>query len=277
MDKAIITVAPTGEGPTKALNPATPITPAEIAESVYESWQAGAAIAHLHVRDRAGRPTMDTETFREVYERVREKCDIVINLTTSGDITAGDEIRMAHLPLLRPEMASFDCGTMNWAHREIFYNSPQFLERLGGVMNEYGIKPEAEIFDTGMLGNARHYLETGVLRAPLHYQFVLGVGGGMDATVENLIFLTRQLPAGSTWSALGVGRAHVPILAAALLLGGHVRVGFEDNVYYSKGVLARSNAQLVERAARLAGEFGREVATPADVRALFHLGGPAGR
>lgn len=271
MKKAIITVAPTGEGPTKAANPATPITPEEIADSVYESYLAGAAIAHLHVRDAQGRPTMSTERFRETFRSVREKCDIVINLTTSGDITAGDDIRMAHLGELRPEIASFDCGTMNWANEEIFYNSPQFLERLGGVMNEYGIKPEVEIFDTGMIGNSLHYLKTGVLKAPVHYQFVLGVGGGMPATIENLIYLTRMLPEDATWSALGVGKYHIPIMAAALLLGGHVRVGFEDNIYYDRGVLARSNAQLVERAVRIAGEFNRPIATPADVREMFHL------
>lgn len=271
MNKAIITVAPTGEGPTKALNPATPITPKEIADSVYEAYKEGAAIAHIHVRNDQGNPTMDTEKFKEAYERIREKCDIVINMTTSGDITAGDDIRMAHLKEIKPQMGTFDCGTMNWGYNEIFYNSPQFLENLGGVLQQNEIKPEVEIFDAGMLDNAIHYIQIGVLKAPVHFQFVLGVPGGMPATVENLIFLTRMLPEGSTWSALGVGRYHIPIMAAALLLGGHSRVGFEDNVYYSKGILAKSNAQLVARAVRLAGEFQREIATPQDVREMFHL------
>ncbi len=271
MRKAIITVAPTGEGATKKDNPALPITPAEIAESVYESWQAGAAIAHLHMRDDAGKPTMSTEKFVEAVRRVREKCDIVINLTTAGDIHAGDDIRLAHLLAIKPEMASFDAGSMNWAYQEVFLNSPEFLARLAGVMKENGIKPEMEIFDTGMVDNALHYIKTTPLSEPTHFQFVLGCPGGMPATIENLIFLTKKIPENATWSAFGVGRHHIPIMAAALLLGGDVRVGFEDNIYYSKGVLATSNAQLVERAARFAHEFGREVATPGDVREMFGL------
>lgn len=271
MNKAIITVAPTGEGGTKKANPALPTTPQEIADAVYESYLAGASIAHLHMRDDNEKPTMATDRFVETVQRVREKCDIVLNLTTSGDITAGDAIRMAHLSLIKPEMASFDCGTMNWAYDEIFYNSPQFLEKLGGVMIENHIKPEVEIFDVGMIDNAKHYIQTGVLKAPVHFQFVLGCPGGMPATIENLIFMVRQLPEGSTWSALGVGKNHMTILGGALLLGGHVRVGMEDNLYYAKGVPVKSNAQFVERAARLAREFGREVATPDDVRQMFGL------
>lgn len=168
-------------------------------------------------------------------------------------------------------MASFDCGTMNWAYEEIFYNSPQFLEKLGKRMLEYDIKPEIEVFDTGMIDNSLHYIKTGILKQPVHYQFVLGVGGGMPASIENLIYLVRQIPEGSTWSAFGVGRHHIPIMGAALLLGGHVRVGFEDNIYYDRGVLAESNLQLVERAVRLVKEFNRELATPDDVREMFNL------
>ena len=271
MDKAIITVAPTGEGPTKELNPATPITPAEIAEDVFECYQAGAAIAHVHVRNDEGNPTMDTDKFIETCYRIREKCDIVINVTTSGDITAGDEIRMAHLYKIRPEMATFDCGTMNWAYEEIFENSPPFLEKLGKVQQELGIKPEVEIFDAGMMDNALHYIKTGVLKPPVHFQLILGSPGGMPCSVENLIFLQRMVPEGCTWSTFGVGRHHLPILTAGLLLGGSVRVGFEDNTYYAKGVKAKSNAQLVERAVRLAKELHREVATSDDVREMFQL------
>lgn len=271
MRKAIITVAPTGEGATKRDNPALPTTPSEIADSVYESWQAGAAIAHLHMRDADDKPTMATDRFVETVARVRERCDIVINLTTAGDIHAGDDIRLAHLQAIRPEMASFDAGSMNWAYQEVFVNSPAFLARLAKTVRDLDIKPEIEIFDTGMIDNARHYIKTTPLRQPVHFQFVLGCPGGMPATIENLIYLTRQIPEGSTWSAFGIGRHHIPIMAAALLLGGDVRVGFEDNIYYAKGQLATSNAQLVERAARLAREFGREVATPGDVRADFGL------
>ena len=271
MRKAIITVAPTGEGATKQANPAVPTTPAEIADAVYESYKAGAAVAHLHMRDDNEQPTMSLDKFKETVERVRDKCDIVINLTTSGDIRAGDDERMAHLIEIKPEIASFDCGTMNWARDDVFMNHPHFLKKLGQVMLENDIKPEVEIFDTGMLFDSFYFVKTGVLQAPVHYQFVLGVGGGMPATVENLAYLVRQLPPEATWSAFGVGKDHIPMLATALVMGGDVRVGFEDNLYYAKGVLAKSNAQLVERAARLAHEFNRELATPKDVREMFKL------
>ena len=271
MRKAIITVAPTGEGATKQANPATPTQPAEIAEAVFESYKAGAAIAHLHMRDDNDNPTMSLAKFKETVERVRDKCDIVINLTTSGDIRAGDDERMAHIIALKPEMASFDCGTMNWARDDVFMNHPHFLTKLGKVMIENNVKPEIEIFDTGMLFDSFHFVKIGVLQEPVHYQFVLGVGGGMPATVENLAYLVRQLPANATWSAFGVGKDHIPMLATALVMGGDVRVGFEDNLYYAKGELAASNAQLVARAARLVKEFNRELATPKDVREMFNL------
>lgn len=271
MEHVMITVAPTGESTDKTKNRALPVTPREIADAVYECYQAGACIAHLHMRDSREQPTMDTARFIDTYHRIREKCDILINLTTSGDITAAPPIRMAHLKSLQPELASFDCGTMNWNYKEIFCNEPEFLEELGRLMQLRSIKPEVEIFDTGMLDNARHYVETGVLCNPVHYQFVLGCPGGMQATLENLIFLVGKLPEHATWSAVGIGRYHIPILAASLLLGGHVRVGFEDNIYYKKGVLAASNTQLVERAVRLAGEFGREAASPADARRILSI------
>ena len=171
-------------------------------------------------------------------------------------------------------MASFDCGSMNWANEDVFINHPRFLEKLGRVMLEQRIKPEVEIFDTGMISNALYYIKKGLLKEPVHFQFVMGAGGGIPASIENLIFLTRQIPEGSTWSAFGIGRHHIPIMAASLLLGGDVRVGFEDNIYYARGVLAKSNAELVERAVRLAGEFGREVAAPRDVREMFGLRDP---
>ena len=271
MRKTIITVAPTGEEGSKKTNPALPTSPVEIAEAVYQSYLAGASIAHLHMRDDNGMPTMSLDKFRETVQRVRDKCDIVINLTTSGDIRAGDEVRMAHLVALKPEIATFDCGTMNWMRNDVFMNHPHFLTRLGQVMQENNIKPEVEIFDSGMLFDAFHFVKKGVLLDPVHYQFVLGVGGGMPATVENLAYLVRQLPENATWSAFGVGKDHLTILSTALVLGGDVRVGFEDNIYYAKGVPAESNAQLVARAARIIKEFNLEIATPKDVRERFNL------
>jgi uncharacterized protein (DUF849 family) len=271
MPKTIITVAPTGAWPTKEHNPNIPLNPREIADDVYACWQAGASVAHLHMRDANGKGTMDKERFRETVTAIREKCDIVINLTTSGDLNATDETRMAHLIELKPDMASYDAGTMNWAHSTIFVNHPAFLEKLGKVMIENGVKPEIEVFDAGMFYNAVYYLKQGVLKAPCHYQFVLGAPGGSAATVENLVYLKSLLPADATWSALGIGAGHLPIMFAAIAMGGHVRVGMEDNVLYAKKRPAKSNAEFVERSARLIKEANNEIASPDDARAILGL------
>ena len=272
-NKVIITVAPTGAWPTKENNPHIPLTPQEIADDVTACWKAGAAVAHLHMRDEAGRGSMNKERFREAVTRIRDSCDIVLNLTTSGDLNATEEDRMAHFMELKPEMASYDCGSMNWMHTSVFLNPPAFLERLGKAMGESGVKPEIEVFDSGMLYNALYYLKKGVLKAPLHFQFVLGAAGGTAATVENLIYLKSLLPEGSTWSAFGIGKGHLPILLTTLALGGHIRVGMEDNVLYSKNRLAASNAEFVERAARIIREADKTPASPEEARRLLGLAG----
>lgn len=273
MADTIITVAPTGAWPTKEHNPAVPLTPREIAEDVYECWRAGAAIAHLHMRDDAGKGTMDKGRFIETVGRIRQRCDIVLNLTTSGDLNATDETRMAHLIELKPELASFDAGSMNWMHSTLFINHPAFLERLAGVMNENGVRPEIEVFDPGMLYNAIHYMKKNVLRGPGYFQFVLGAAGGIAATVENLVFLKSLLPPHAQWSAFGIGAGHLPILFATLSLGGHIRVGMEDNVLYAKGRLAKNNAEFVARAARLVREANGSVATAPGAREILNLSG----
>lgn len=270
-DKVILTVAPTGAWPTKKDTPYVPLQPKEIAEDVYQSYKAGASVAHIHVRDDEDKASMSFEKFEETVRLIREKCDIVLNLTTSGGLGLTDEIRMKPFIELKPEMASYDCGTMNWLHSTVFENSPAFLEKLGTTMQENDVKPEIEVFDAGMVYNALYYLKKGILKAPLHFQFVLGAAGGMAATVENLVFLKSLIPEGSTWGALGIGRGHLPILYATLALGGHVRVGMEDNILYSRGVLAKSNAEFVERAKRLIEEKGKQVATPAETRKILDL------
>lgn len=270
-DKTIITVAPTGAWPSRQDNPNIPMTPAEIAEDVVQCWQAGAAICHLHMRDDEGKGSMDTARFTETVSRIRDKCDIVINCTTSGDLNATDQLRMAHLPIVKPEIASFDCGSMNWMHNSLFINHPAFLEKLGLVMQTNQIQPEIEIFDAGMIYNSLYYLEKGILKEPLLYQLVLGAAGGIAATVENLVYLKSLLPAGAQWSAFGVGKAHLPILLATLAMNGHVRVGMEDNVYFASGVLAESNAQLVTRAAEIIKLAGKEIAAPDDAREMLDL------
>ncbi|WP_445599812.1 3-keto-5-aminohexanoate cleavage protein [Azospirillum sp. A39] len=271
MSRVMITVAPTGAFPTKEHNPAVPMTPREIADDVVACWTAGAAIAHLHMRDENGRGTMDKARFAETVARIRDRCDIVLNLTTSGDLDATDETRMAHIIELKPELASYDAGTMNWGHSTLFVNHPRFLETLGRTMVENGIRPEIEVFDAGMYYNAAYYMKQGVIKAPGYFQFVLGAPGGTAATVENLVYLKSLLPPDAVWSAFGIGASHLPILFATIALGGHVRVGMEDNVFYAKGRLATSNAEFVERAVRLVHEANQDVATPSDARTILNL------
>lgn len=275
MNGVIITVALCGAGTTKAQTPHVPLTPDEIAADVVACAKAGAAIAHIHVRDKDGANTMDTEVFVETVHKVRKACeaeglDIILNLTTSGS-KFSDDLRLAQLSACQPEMCSYDPGSMNWANSYVFMNTPPFLERLGHVTQELDIKPEVEIFDAGMLGNVEYYVKKGVLKAPCHYQFVLGVSGGMPGNVESLAYLLPKIPAGSTWSITGIGRSHVPMMLAGLAAGcDGLRVGLEDNIMYEKGVLA-TNAQLVERAVRLSREAGRTIATAEEARQRLGL------
>ncbi len=271
MEKVIITAALTGAVTPKESNPTIPLTPQEIADEAYACWKAGAAVVHIHMRDEKGIGTMDKGRFKEAAKLISGKCDVVINMTTSGETGASDDRRMAHLIELEPEIASYDAGTFNWTPY-IFVNSPPFLEKLGAVMQEHNIKPEVEVFDSGMLHNALHYVKQGVLKAPLHVQFCLGVLGASTARVEDLVFLKSQLPKDATWSAFGVGKDHLPILYAAIAMGGHVRVGLEDNIYYAKNTLA-SNVDLVSRAARLVREANKEVAKPEEARRILGLKG----
>ena len=275
MDKLIITAALLGAGTTRKQSPYVPLTPDEIAADVIEVAKAGAAIAHLHVRDENGNNSMSTEIFTEVVEKTRYELDkagldIVINLTTSGSKFSEDQ-RVAHLPVLKPEMCSYDPGSMNWANSYVFLNTPQFLEKLGTICQELEIKPELEIFDGGMITNVDYYVKKGFLKGPLHYQFVLGVPGGMPGNVESLAYLLPKIQEGSTWSITGIGKSHVPCMLAGLSEGcTGLRVGVEDNVFFSKGVHA-TNAQLVTRAIELGKIVGREIATAEDARRILGL------
>ncbi|NLM62045.1 MAG: 3-keto-5-aminohexanoate cleavage protein, partial [Clostridiales bacterium] len=261
---------------SKENNPNVPLTPKEIAEDVYECWQAGAAIAHIHIRNDEGKASMEFEKFRETVALIREKkdCDIVINLTTSGGVNLLEADRLRPFAELLPEMASYDCGTMNWQHTTIFENNPAFLEKLGLLMQEKNVKPEIEVFDPGMIYNAAYYIKKGILKTPAHFQFCMGVPGGIAASTKNLLFMLEtmnEVAPDSTWSAFGVGKGAMEILYAAVALGGHVRVGMEDNVYYKRGQLAKSNAEFVLRAKRVIEEFTCEVATPDDAREILGL------
>lgn len=274
-NRVILTVACTGAWPQKSDTPYIPLTPQEQADEIVRCCEAGASIAHIHVRDEESQASMDFDQFAETVRLVRARCDIVINLTTSGGLGLSDEIRMKPFQLLRPEMGSFDAGTMNWAHSTIFENSPRFLEKLAVSMNECQVKPEFEIFDAGMIYNVLYYMKKGLIEGNPHFQFVLGAPGGMTAEVRNLMFLLdtckQHLGDNFTWSALGIGRGYLPIVLAALALGGNVRVGMEDNILYRKGELAQSNTWFVERVKRLAAEVDKTIATPDETRAMLGL------
>lgn len=272
-NKRVITAAITGSWPTREQNLNLSITPEEIAADVYECWKAGAAIAHIHVRNDDGTPSTDFMKYKETIERIRayKDCDICINITSSGSVGFGDEERIYPLQKLLPEMASYDAGTLNWQHRTIFENHPRFLEKLGHALIESNIKPEIEIFDAGMIYNAIYYMKKGVLKAPCHFQIVLGCPGGMTNTVENLVFLKSLIPDGSTWAACGIGAGHMPIMMAGIAMGAHIRVGMEDNVMWQKGVPAESNAQFVKRAKELLEMNGLEAATPEEARKIYGL------
>ena len=278
-NKVIITAAVTGAWPKKENNPNVPMTPQEIADDVYACWKAGAAVAHLHMRDDEGNGTMDTAKFEETVNLIHTKypdCDIILNLTTSGDIHADDEIRVAHVKKLKPEMASYDCGSMNWLNSGLFINSPKFLTDCGLLFQETNTKPEIEAFDPGMIGNAAYYIKKGVLKTPVHFQFCMGCANGIAGSMKNLIFMKETADelvgkGNYTWSCFGVGHSAMEMLYGAVALGGGIRVGMEDNVMYAKGQLAESNVQFVERAARVIREYGNEVATPAEAREMLGL------
>ena len=273
--KLIITAALCGAGTTKSQTPHVPVTPEEISDDAIACAKSGAAMVHIHVRNEDGKNTMETEKFAEVVGLIREKAakeniDLVLNLTTSGS-SWPEDMRRAHLPLLKPEMCSYDPLSMNWANSYIFSNSPSFLEQLGHDTQELEIKPECEIFNGGDMGNVDYYLKKGVLKGPIHYQFVLGVTGGMPGDAATLSYLLPRMQPGSTWSITGIGKAHLPCMLMGLAMDcDGLRVGLEDNIYMEKGVLA-TNVSLVERAVRLAEDANRSIATAAEAREILGL------
>jgi 3-keto-5-aminohexanoate cleavage enzyme len=271
MDPLIISVAVTGGEHGREATPHLPVTPAEIAESAYEAHVAGAAVAHLHVRDDAEQPLHDLARYAYVANQLHERCDMVVNLTTDPGGETTDEERPRSLDLA-PELASFDAGTMSWGER-VMNGSLPFLRNLAARMRETSTKPELEVFHDGMVGACLQLAREGLIDAPLYFQFVLGVPGGAPATAQEILHLRSLIPPDSPWSVAGIGRHSLVTAMAAIPLGGHVRVGLEDQIDYRRGELATSNAQLVARIARLAEEFGRPLATPADARRILGLKG----
>ena len=268
MEKLIITVATTGSGTPLSKCPNLAITPEQIAEEVYQCYLAGASVAHIHVRDEQGGRSMDFARFKETVERIRDKCDILINLTTSG-MEFSEKVRLKPLEL-RPDLASFNAGSMNFGEG-IFINKEDMMKRFAQAMREYHVKPEIECYDAGMVENSLRLHREGFLSGPLHYQFVLGVKGGMAATERNLLFLAESIPADATWGAVGLGRQALTISTMAIHMGGNLRVGMEDNIYIRKGILAEHNVEFVDRIKRIADEFERPLATVGDARRILGL------
>ncbi|MDX9917586.1 MAG: 3-keto-5-aminohexanoate cleavage protein [Gudongella sp.] len=269
MDKLIITAAISGAEVTKENNPNVPYTIEEIGREAESAYKAGASIIHLHVREDDGTPTQSKERFKLAIDEIKRRCpDVIIQPSTGGAVGMTDEERLQPTELF-PEMATLDCGTLNFGGDEIFVNTENTIKNFGKIMIERDIKPEIEVFDKGMIDYALSFHKQGFIKAPMHFDFVLGVQ--MAATARDLAFMVDSIPPGSTWTAAGMGRFQFQIAALTIVMGGHVRVGFEDNTYIEKGVLAKSNGELVEKVVRLAKELGREIATPAEAREILGL------
>ncbi|UCH58104.1 MAG: 3-keto-5-aminohexanoate cleavage protein [Candidatus Bathyarchaeota archaeon] len=272
MDKLIITAAITGSRIHRSKTPYIPITPGEITQSAIECWEAGASIAHIHVRDSETQiGTQDIKLFKRVVEPLREETDLILCLTTSGipGLNLPTEERLRVLDL-QPELASLDAGTILLGGQP-FINTPEFIETAALRLKEKGVKPELEIFDTGMMTTCLRMRDQDLLEDPLFFQFVLGTPWGAPGTPKALLHLQEMLPPDAAWSVIGIGRAHLPISMMALAMGGHIRVGMEDNIYYRRGELVKRNSQFVERIVRIANEYGRGVATPDEARRILKL------
>lgn len=271
MEKLIITACICGAEVTKEQNPNVPYTVEEIVREAKSAYDAGAAIIHLHVREDDGTPTQSADRFKECIDAIRKELpDVIIQPSTGGAVGMSNEERLAPIDL-NPEMATLDCGTCNFGGDEIFVNTENMIVDFAKKMNEHNVKPEIEVFDKGMVDMAIRLHKKGFIKAPMHFDFVMGVNGGISGTPRDLLFMAESIPQGSTWTASGVGRAEFPMVTMAILMGGHARVGFEDNIYLSKGVMAKSNGELVEKVVRLAKELGREIATPDEARKMLGL------
>ena len=273
MAKTIVSVAVVGSGPTKEMNPAVPYTPKDIAQAAIESGRAGASIAHIHVRDpETGIVCSRLELFAEVVDRIRQESDILINLTTSGGNIPGKNIIEERLEpvTLKPEICSLDVGSLNFGDR-MFLNPPEWSRAAAKRMREQGIKPEIEVFDAGHIRQALHLIGEGLFEDPPYIQLCMGAGWGIEATPDNMLFMRNLLPPDIPWSVMGVGRTQLPMITMGIILGGHIRVGFEDNIYLRRGVLLKSNAQMVEVAVNLVEQLQGEVATPSDARAILGI------
>ena len=287
--KYILTCAVTGNITTPDQTPHLPITPTQIADECLAAAEAGAAAVHIHVRDpKTGKPSMELEHYREVFDKVRRgNPELIINLTTgpggrfvpshddprvaaAGSTLVVPEKRVEHIRVLKPDICSLDLNTMN-SGGDVVINTPRNVRIMANVMREAGVKPELEIFDSGDIHLARDLIADGTLQGPGLWTFVTGVKYGFNSSPETLMYARSLLPAGAIWSAFGIGRFEFQFVALAMCAGGHVRVGMEDNIYLEKGVLAKSNAELVTKAKRIIHDLGGELATPSEARAMLQL------
>ena len=273
MEKLIITAAVCGAAPTRRQNPNVPYSPLEIAEEALRCWRAGATVVHVHVRDPlTGKPAFKRSLFAEVVERIRDVSDILINLTTSGFNIEADNVGEARLmPLtLKPDLCSLDVGSLNFRGR-VFINPPEWVEKAAARMRDARVKPEMEVFELGHISQATDLISREMVDEPPYFQICLGANWGAEADLATLIAFRTRLPEGCQWSVLGTGKNQLPITTHAMLMGGHVRVGFEDNIYLRKGVKATTNAQFVERTVELSRILQRDVATCKEARAILGL------
>ncbi len=276
MTKLIITAALTGGFHGKEANPNLPITPDEIAQSAYECSQAGAAIVHLHARDKDGKPTCDQQVYAEIVAKVKARCNVITQVSTGAGPGLSPDERVKAIDV-DAEMASLNMGTMvrtRWGENSIFLNTRPQIEAYAKKMRDKGMKPEMEVYGHSMMVDVENLIRQNLITRPYYVNFVLGMShqGALPAESKHLRSLIDYLPEGAIFNVCAVGAGQLPMTTLSMLLGGHSRVGLEDNVYYSKGVLAKSNAQLVERTARLARELGRELATPDEARQILRLG-----
>jgi 3-keto-5-aminohexanoate cleavage enzyme len=269
MQPLIITCAGVGAELTRTQQPALPLTASEIAEDAANCRAAGASIYHLHVRDSEGNPTMNVDFYDAALTAIRHATDVIVQFSSGGAVTDTEDVRIAPLDL-QPEMASLTTGTVNFGS-EVFWNPPALIERFYGRMMDLGILPEFEIFEPGMIANAQRVYDERAESHHRHFDFVLGVPGAMPAWDDSVAYLAQHTPAGATWSATGIGRRHLAVTKPAIDLGGHVRTGFEDVIYFERGRLADSNAQLIDRVASMGRAAGREIATPDMAKNLLGL------
>jgi 3-keto-5-aminohexanoate cleavage enzyme len=276
LSKLIITAALTGGFHGRDANPNLPEQPDEIAQAAYDCWQAGAAIVHLHARDKSGKVTCDPQIYAEIVAKVRARCDVITQVSTGGGPGLTPEERSKAIEV-DADMASLNMGTMvrtRWGEGSIGLNTRSQIESYAKAMLDKSIKPEMEVYSHSMIVDVNNLIEKNLVKEPYYIDFVLGMTnqGALPGEPKHLLSLIEYLPEGAIFNVSGVGPAQLPLTTLAMLLGGHSRVGLEDNIYYTKGILAKSNAQLVERTARIARELGREPASPGEARQILQLG-----